>query len=62
MVLYKNEPVSELPEDEASRKRLATSKVLTEIDLILTNVDGMIFIGPILTSFGPHWDPILTPY
>ena len=44
MMPYKNEPGSELPEDEASRKRLATSKVLTEIDLILNNVEGMMFI------------------
>ena len=31
MVLCKNEPGSELPEDEESRKRLVVSKVLTEM-------------------------------
>ena len=44
MVLYKNEPGSELPEDEESRRRLVVSKVLTEMDTLITNVGGMIFI------------------
>ena len=44
MVLHKTEPGSELPEDEKSRKSLATSKVLTEMYMLINNVDGMIFI------------------
>ena len=44
MVPCKNEPGSELPEDEESRRRLVVSKVLTEMDTLITNVGGMIFI------------------
>ena len=35
-------PVSELPEDEESKKLLVVSKVFSEMDMLINNVDGMI--------------------
>ena len=34
-------PVQELPEDEESKKLLVVSKVLSEMDMLINNVEGM---------------------
>jgi len=40
IIKYLN-PIEELPEDEESKKILVVSKVLSEMDMLINNVEGM---------------------